>query len=230
MYLEPEVIYEDEDIVVLSKPAGVLMHSDDRNQEETIADYLRVQYPEVAGVGDKPEQRPGIVHRLDKDTSGVVVVARNQETFLYLKELFKQGKVKKTYKAIVHGTPKEKEGEINATISLKPGTVKRTVHKGKMSKEALTQYKVIDSMGDYSYLEIYPKTGRTHQIRVHLASIGHPIIGDTLYGRKKDESGASRQMLHAWMLELDAKPGKAFKFQADLPEDFAQMLETLKSA
>ena len=229
MYLEPEVIYEDENIVVLSKPPGVLMHSDNRNEDETIADYLRVQYPEVAGVGDKPDQRPGIVHRLDKDTSGVVVIARNQETFLHLKDLFKQGKVQKTYRTIVHGTPKEKIGEIDATISLKPGTVKRTVHKGKMSKEALTHYKVLESLGDYSYIEVYPKTGRTHQIRVHLASIGHPVVGDSLYGKKKDESGAPRQMLHAWMLEIDVGPGKVFKFQADLPEDFQQMLKTLKS-
>jgi 23S rRNA pseudouridine1911/1915/1917 synthase len=228
MYLEPEIIYEDENIVALFKPAGLLMHSDGKREGETLVDWLLIQYPEVAAVGDKPGERPGIVHRLDKNTSGVVVVARNQETFMHIKSLFKQRKVKKIYRALVNGVPKNKSGEIDTPISIKDGSVKRTVYKGKMGKEAITQFKVLKELGEYAYLEVQPKTGRTHQIRVHLASIGHPVLGDTLYGKKGDPSGAPRQMLHAYSLELETKPGKVMRFQTDLPDDFNKMLKSLE--
>ena len=229
MDLEPEVIYEDENVVALSKPAGLLMHGEDKDGKETLADWLVVQYPEVSTVGDKPLERPGIVHRLDRDTSGVILIARNQEYFIYLKSLFKERGIRKTYRVIVSGVPKEISGVIDSPISLKPGTVKRTVHKGKMIKPAITEYKVLKELGDYAYLEISPKTGRTHQIRVHLASIGHPVVGDKLYGSKKDNSGALRQMLHAYSLELELEPGKAIKLQADLPEDFEKILKNLEN-
>lgn len=225
--MDPEVIFENQDLVVLNKPAGLLMH-DDQKGDTTLADWLVVNFPEVSSVGDKPTERPGIVHRLDKDTSGVLLVPRNQHYFEYLKSLFATGRVKKTYWAIVQGVPKKKEGTIEAPISLKPGTTKRTVHGGKMTKPAVTHYKVIKELTGTSLIEVAPKTGRTHQIRVHLASIGHPILGDRLYGPKKNLEGVPRQMLHAHSIELEIEPGHAMQFSVDPPEDFSSLLAKLE--
>lgn len=226
--MDIDVIYEDENLVALNKPAGILVHPDSKGTDEAVTDWLRVNFPEVVSVGDKPEERPGIVHRLDKDTSGVILIPRNQEYFLYLKELFKTRKIQKTYRALVKGTPKEKEGIIDKDISLKPGTVKRTVHGGKMTKPALTEYKVLEELDDAALVEVSPKTGRTHQIRVHLASIGTPVMGDRLYGGKNMDKDIPRQMLHAYALELELSPGKAVKLIADYPEDFKETLEKLE--
>ena len=225
--MDPVIVFENENLVVLNKPAGLLMHSDGQG-EATLVDWLIVHFPEVTTVGDKPEERPGVVHRLDKDTSGIVLVPRNQKYFEYLKSLFAHGKIKKTYLAIVRGVPKEKGGIIDTPISLKPGTTKRTVHGGKMTKSAITQYKVSKELKNASLLEVFPKTGRTHQIRVHMASIGHPVLGDTLYGSKKNEEEAPRQMLHAYSVELELEPGKVVKFAADPPGDFRAFLAKLE--
>lgn len=226
--MEPEVIFENENVVALNKPAGLLVHADRRGAGDTLADWLLANFPEVASVGDKPQERPGIVHRLDKDTSGIVLVPRSQEYFKYLKGLFASGKIKKAYLAVVRGTPKEKEGVIDAPISLKPGTTKRTVHGGKMTKSAITRYKVLKSLGDFSLVELMPETGRTHQLRVHMASIGHPVAGDSMYGSRKDKAGASRQMLHAHSLELELEPGKAVRLTVDPPADFTSFVEGLE--
>lgn len=225
--MNPEIVFENKDLVVLNKPAGLLMHGDGKG-ESTLVDWLVVNFPEVLNVGDKPEERPGIVHRLDRDTSGIVLIPRNQEYFEYLKNLFAQGKIQKTYLAIVRGIPKEREGKINYPISLKPGTTKRTIHGGKMTKEAVTEYRVVQEFLRASLVEVSPKTGRTHQIRVHMASIGHPVLGDTLYGSKKNEERAPRQMLHAHSLKFELEPGKAMKLTADPPGDFEAFMEKLE--
>ncbi|MCR4260958.1 MAG: RNA pseudouridine synthase [Candidatus Colwellbacteria bacterium] len=225
--MDPEIVFENKDLVVLNKPAGLLMHSDGKGGS-TLTDWLIKNFPEVVNVGDKPEERPGIVHRLDKDTSGIVLIPRNQLYFEYLKDLFAKGNIKKTYLAIVRGVLKEREGTIDMPISLKPGTTKRTIHGGKMTKSAITKYKVLKEWSGASLVEVSPKTGRTHQIRVHMASIGHPVLGDTLYGSKKNEEGASRQMLHAHSIELEIEPGKAMKLTADPPADFEGFLKKLE--
>ncbi|KKT22474.1 MAG: Pseudouridine synthase [Parcubacteria group bacterium GW2011_GWB1_43_8b] len=225
--MDPEIVFENEDLIVLNKPAGLLMHGDGKG-ESTLADWLVVNFPEVISVGDKPEERPGIVHRLDRDTSGIVLIPRNQAYFEYLKDLFARGKVQKTYLAIVKGILKEAEGRIDVPISLKPGTTKRTVHGGKMTKDAVTEYRVAQQFSNAALIEVSPKTGRTHQIRVHMASIGHPVLGDTLYGSKKNEEQAPRQMLHAHSLEFELEPGKAMKLTADPPRDFESFLEKLE--
>ena len=226
--MAPEIVFKNKDLVVLNKPAGLLMHGDGRGEENTLASWLVINFPEVRNIGDKPQERPGIVHRLDKDTSGIVLVPRNQEYFEYLKDLFASGKIQKTYLAIVRGILKTKEGTINTSISLKPGTTKRTVHGGKMTKSAITLYKVLKEFHSASLVEVRPKTGRTHQIRVHMASIGHPVLGDTLYGSKKNEEGAPRQMLHAHSIELELEPGRAIRFAADPPVDFETFLKKLE--
>lgn len=232
-----EIIYQDENLAAVNKPAGLLIHKTAAaggENEKTLVDWLVKKFPEIKAVGDDPKIRPGIVHRLDKDTSGVIVVAKNQKYFDYLKNLFQGRGVKKTYLALVWGEPKTKSGTINKAISLKAGTTKRTVHEGKMEKEAVTEYRVIKSFKEkggkgegeeeiFSLLEVCPQTGRTHQIRVHLASIGHPIVGDSLYGKKENPFGLERQFLHAGSLEFGLASGSRIKLEADLPDDLAKI-------
>ena len=234
------------------------VHPTATSAEKTLTDWLVKKYPEIKKVGDpsiRPsavssgpngsgqaiQNRPGIVHRLDKDTSGIIVVARNQKYFEYLKKLFQEHKIKKTYLALVWGEIKNKTGIIEKPIFLKPGTTKRTVHKGKMEKPAVTEYEVLKFFHPYesaihphksatfSYLKVIPKTGRTHQIRVHLASIGHPVVGDALYGPKKNPLGLERQFLHAESLEFNIEEGRKIKLEADLPKDLSNALIKLKN-
>lgn len=231
-----QIIYEDKNMLALNKPAGVLVHKIKKeDQEKTLTDWLVAHYPAVKKVGDNPELRPGIVHRLDRDTSGVILVPKNQEYFGYLKHLFQEHKVKKTYLALVYGKV-EKGGVIDKPISIKAGTTKRTVHGGKMTKEAITEYRVREAReveGNwYSLLEVMPKTGRTHQIRIHLSSIGHPIVGDRLYTpssyRKMNIFGLERQFLHAYALEFSQTEGKILKIEAELPSELKNILKKLE--
>jgi len=226
--MEPEIIYENQNVVVLNKPAGLLVHDDGKGSEETLVDWLRVNFPEVADVGDDPAVRPGIVHRLDKETSGIMLVPRNQKYYEYLKKLFQQKRINKKYWTIVKGGPRNDRGTISSPISLKPGTIKRTTHEGKMTKEAITDFRVLRRLDGYCLMEASPKTGRTHQVRVHLASIGCPVVGDKLYGSKKNKEEAPRQMLHAHSLELELEAGKRVELGADPPDDFEEMLESLE--
>ncbi len=227
-----KIVYEDNNFLAINKPSGVLVHATTHgNNEGTLVEFLLSKYPEIKNVGDLPTGRqafhirPGIVHRLDKDTSGVMIIAKNQEYFLYLKNLFQTHKVTKTYLALVYGAVKEKEGIINKPIGLKPGTTKRTVFikNAKMVKEAVTEYKlqkIINIEGqEYSLLKVFPKTGRTHQVRVHLASIGHPVVGDKQYGSKKLLSLVGRLFLHADSIEFEKSPGEVIKIGADLPKE-----------
>lgn len=235
--VEPRVIYEDKNILAVSKPAGLQVHAArvargarERPRETTLTDWLLRRYPEIRVVGDDPELRPGIVHRLDKETSGVMLLARNQHTFEYLKSLFQKGEIGKIYLALVSGIPKERAGRIDAPIGIRNGTLKRSIRSVKMAKQAVTEYKVLktfaregmDGKGTkFSLLEISPKTGRTHQVRVHLASIGHPVAGDRLYGPKQQPPWAGRLMLHALSLEFTDEGGKRLKFEAEPPEYFS---------
>jgi len=233
--IEPRVIYRDENFLALKKPAGLLVHAGGgvKSKEKTLADWLKENYPQTGKVGDDPVFRPGIVHRLDKDTSGLMLVALNQDYFSYLKSLFQSRQIKKTYLALVHGSVKEKEGLIEKTIGLKSGSIKRTTRldSAKNLKPAVTYYRLQKrfSLGGekFSLLAVAPQTGRTHQIRVHLASIGHPVVGDKLYGGKRDSLGLERQFLHASTLEFPVEPGKVMKIAADLPGDLENTLRKL---
>ena len=243
--LEPEVIYEDKNFLAVNKHAGLLVHaariSADKKQrttdkEPTLVDWLVERYPEIKNVGDDPALRPGIVHRLDKDTSGIMVVARTRESFEYLKSLFQTRQIHKTYLALVFGAVKEKSGIIEKPIGIKNGTLKRSVRSEKMGKEAITQYKLVTTYHTLpttylSLLEVEPKTGRTHQIRVHLASIGHPIVGDRLYGTKesrvKSQAMGARLMLHALSLEFTTVEGRRVKLEAEPPADFRGTISSI---
>ncbi|MCL4406431.1 MAG: RNA pseudouridine synthase [Patescibacteria group bacterium] len=225
------VIYEDRNLLVVDKPAGILMHKTSvKEGEETLADWLTANHPEVKTVGDDPKTRPGIVHRLDKETSGVVVIAKDQQTFEYLKSLFQNHGVRKTYLALVYGAVEPREGIIEKPIGLKSGTVRRTVHGGKMVKEAATEYKVLKDYDGFSLVEARPKTGRTHQIRVHFASINHPVVGDALYGGKKAKAnslGLNRQFLHASSIEFIGPDKTRFRFESKLPVDLTKALKSI---
>jgi 23S rRNA pseudouridine1911/1915/1917 synthase len=243
--LEPHTIYEDKNFLALNKPAGLLVHSIKlkvkseklKVLEPTLTDWLVKRYPEIRKVGDDPETRPGIVHRLDKDTSGVMLVAKTQEYFEYLKSLFQKHLVKKTYLALVFGNVKSNRGEIKKPIGIKSGTTKRSVHSDKSAKEAVTRYKVLkrfkgNGNQDFSLLEVEPQTGRTHQIRVHLASIGHPVVGDRLYGPKKlppttYQLPTTVLMLHALSLEFTTEEGKRLKLEAVPPRQFQENISFL---
>lgn len=235
---EPRIIYEDENFVAVDKPAGMLTHPykvsgqwSAVSGEEVLTNWLLEKYPEMKNVGDpstgsgQVNLRPGIVHRLDRETSGILLAARNQNYFEYLKSLFKTRQIKKTYVALVSGAFKEKIGVIDTAIRIKSGTVKRTVFSGKMAKQATTRYivkKTLTTGGGeiFSLLEVVPETGRTHQIRVHLASIGHPIVGDRLYGPKNQPAWAERLMLHARSLEFSTAEGRRIKIEAEPPPEF----------
>ena len=234
-----KVIYEDDNFVALNKPAGLLVHPTKNSAEKTLADWLGERYPEMTGVGDDPETRPGIVHRLDRDTSGVILTARNQVFFEYLKDLFRKREVIKIYLALAHGKLVPKSGIIESPISLKKNTVRRTVFRGKDAKMAVTEYKVAGYLGSsFSLVELMPKTGRTHQVRIHLSSLGHPVVGDRLYSirslrdaeRKAAELGLKRQFLHAKSLEFSLPEGRRIRLEADLSEDLREFLGKLKNS
>ena len=221
-----EILYEDDNILAINKPAGVLMHAipGKKDNQHTVAAWLVKTYPKVSTVGDNPQQRPGIVHRLDKDTSGVVLLAKTQQGFLHLKTQFQERTITKQYKAIVSGEIKDEKGIITTPIGRKPGSTKRTVFSSKDAKEAFTEFekeKVFEKDGVmYSLLSVYPKTGRTHQIRVHLNSIHHPIVGDVLYGGKDNANAALRLMLHAHSITFSTLEGDETTVVAPMPHDF----------
>ncbi|HRY52870.1 MAG TPA: RluA family pseudouridine synthase [Candidatus Portnoybacteria bacterium] len=231
------IIYEDNNVLVINKPAGLSVHPrQDKNglplaQEigSTLVSGLLAYYPAIASVGDVPSLRPGLVHRLDKDTSGVMIIAKNQISFDWLKKQFKERQTAKKYLALVHGKLKEKQGEIKTLLArASQNPTKQKV--SREGKEAITQYKVIKEFQDYSLIEACPKTGRLHQIRVHLAHLGHPVAGDAKYGDKRLPTlpGLTRQFLHAKSLEITLPNNQKKTFQAPLPEELLAVLAPLE--
>ena len=227
--MAPKIIYEDADFLAVNKPAGLLVHrvSGKRGEDETLTSWLLSRYPEIKRVGDDPEARPGIVHRLDREASGVLLVAKNQDTFHYLKSLFKTRAITKIYLAWVRGRVLPRRGAVESPIGMVRGTLKRSLRGALMRKEAVTEYRVIEHAGEgaggsFSFLEVRPRTGRTHQIRVHLQSIGHPIVGDRLYGPKSQPAWATRLMLHAFSLEFTTRQGERLKIEAEPDTGFVR--------
>ncbi len=223
-----QILFEDDDLLVLNKAAGMVVHPGAGNQEHTLVNALLSHCRTLSGIGGK--ERPGIVHRLDKETSGCLVVAKNDQTHRELSRQFAARTMKKTYLAIVAGRLKKKSGTIDAPIARHP------IHRQRMSiarstrgRSAVTEYEVLRSGAEMSLVQCALHSGRTHQIRVHLHHLGHPVIGDKLYAPKLAKK-FPRQMLHAWKLGFThPRTGEWNDFEAPLPEDFSEVLATLSS-
>lgn len=238
------IIYEDKDVVVINKPAGLIVHFDGRNDEPSVADWVLEHYPETKDVGEdsvSPQgvhvPRPGIVHRLDRTTSGVMIVVKNQEAHAFIKQQFQARSMKKNYVALVYGHPKADRGVINMEIGrTKKKPRKWTALPGKTGtlRSAITEWKVLNRAVDpeteepVTYMSSSPKTGRTHQIRVHFKAIHHPIVCDHIYAPKKEcLFGFERPALHAQSISFKLPNGEERTFKAPLPEDFTHALTKL---
>ena len=217
-----QILFEDDDLLVLNKPAGLVVHPGAGNQTHTLVNALLHHCANLSGIGGK--QRPGIVHRLDKETSGCLVVAKNDAAHQHLSRQFAEREVKKIYLALVAGTLKRPRGTIDAAIGRHPVQRKKMAVHPTKGRIARTDYRVLQAGGGVSLVECAIHSGRTHQIRVHLHHIGHPVIGDSLYGKKV---AAPRQMLHAWKLGFThPQTNERLFFEAPLPQDFRAMLDT----
>jgi 23S rRNA pseudouridine1911/1915/1917 synthase len=221
-----DVVYEDADLVVIAKPAGLVVHPAAGHADDTLVNALLARYPDLAAGED---DRPGIVHRLDRDTSGLLIIARNQAALDALRDQFKRRLIRKTYLALVHGRPPSPEGVVDAPMGRDPHQRKRmAVIAG--GRPARTAYRVLAEMGDCCLLAVTPETGRTHQIRVHLAWLGVPVVGDRVYGRQRQPSDVRRQFLHAWRLSFERPGGQGrLDLECPLPEDLRAILRWLSA-
>ena len=222
------VIYEDNDIIVINKPKGMVVHPANGNPDGTLVNAVMNKCKDsLSGIGG--EIRPGIVHRLDKDTSGAIIVAKNDKAHIALSEQLKNHEIKKTYLALVRGIIKENEATINMPIARSKKDRKK-MDVDKDGKEAITHFKVLGRYKNkYTLLQINLETGRTHQIRVHLSHIGYPIIGDEVYSNGKNEWNVSGQCLHAWKLEfIHPITGKKISLEAEIPEYLKNIIKELE--
>ena len=229
---DPVALYEDEQVVFVDKPAGLMTHPA-RLGDASLVDWIAVHCPQVMQVGDNPF-RPGIVHRLDKDTSGVLVIAKTPEAFDELKRMFQEREVEKTYFALTEGRLPQDSGTIDFAITRIPHSEKRSIRRATddpEAREAVTDYRVLKRYADCDLVEVSPKTGRTHQIRVHFSALQHPIVGDRLYGfrRKGSAIEAPRQMLHAGKLSLSLFD-KSYVIESEVPKDFQTLLSGLTTS
>ena len=222
-----EILYEDKDIIVVNKAKGMVVHPANGNPDGTLVNaVMSICKDSLSGIGG--EIRPGIVHRLDKDTSGVIVVAKNDKAHINMSEQIKNHEVEKTYIALVRGFVKESEATINMPIGRSTKDRKKMAVT-KEGKSAITHFKVIERFGNYTLLEVKIETGRTHQIRVHLTEIGYPIVGDTVYSNGKNEWNIQGQCLHAKSLKFKHPiTGKEMFIEAPLPEYFENVISELK--
>ena len=229
------VLYEDGDVLVINKPAGLVAHADGKRTEPALTDWVESNYPASKGVGEPITltnagviERSGIVHRIDRETSGVMLIAKNQPAFLHLKKQFQDRKIEKIYHTFVWGEMKDDEGIINRPIGRSKRDFRQwSAQRGArgVMREAITYYKVITKKGGFSFVEVMPKTGRTHQIRVHFKAINHPIVSDSLYAPKKEKGlGFERLALHSYSIELGLLGGKQIKVEAPYPDDFKKAL------
>jgi len=234
--------------VVINKPAGLVVHSDGKTDEPSVTDWVLAKYPGMKGVGEPTKlsngrmiDRPGIVHRLDRDTSGTLVIAKNQKAFEFLKKQFQNREVEKSYRAFVWGVVKDDTGVIDRPIARSKNDFRKwTAQRGKRGaeREAVTEYKVLARIAaptstagkaassGFSFLEVRPQTGRTHQIRVHLKAINHPVVCDNLYASGHEPVlGFTRLALHAFSISFNLSSGKRITVSAPLPEDFQKALK-----
>ena len=222
-----EVVYEDNDIIVVNKPKGLVVHPANGNWDGTLVNaIMAICKDSLSGIGG--EIRPGIVHRLDKDTSGLLIIAKNDESHLNMSNQIKDRKVKKIYYALVRGVVSEDEATINMPIARSTKDRKKMAV-NKNGKEAITHFKVLERFSKYTLLEVKIDTGRTHQIRVHLSEIGHPVVGDEVYSNGKNDFGIKGQLLHAKSLTFKHPiTGKEIHLEAELPKEFTDVLQELR--
>ena len=222
-----DIIYEDNDILVVNKPKGMVVHPAVGNPDGTLVNAVMAHCKgNLSGIGG--ELRPGIVHRLDKDTSGLIIVAKNDKAHINLSEQIQNREVKKVYLALVRGIITENEATINMPIARSTKDRKKMAV-DKKGKVAITHFKVLKRFEKYTYLEVAIETGRTHQIRVHMAEIGHPVVGDYTYSNGKNEFNIQGQMLHAKSLDFKHPiTGKPIHLEAPLPEYFSEILSSLE--
>ena len=221
-----DVLYEDEDLIVINKPAGLVVHPGAGHREHTLVNALLHHFPKLSGIGGK--ERPGIVHRLDKETSGCLVVAKTDEAHRGLSAQFEQRSVEKIYLALVSGRLRKNAGTVQEKIGRHPVDRQRMSTASRRGREAKTEYRVLSSSDEMSLVECKLHSGRTHQVRVHLQHLGHPVLGDKIYG-KKQTAVFRRQMLHAWKLGFQHPgTGERNKFESMLPNDFEEVVKSLR--
>ena len=223
-----DIAYEDEDVVVINKPKGLVVHPAAGHQDDTLVNGLLYALgDDLSGING--ELRPGIVHRIDKDTSGLLAVAKNDFAHTFLASQLKDHSMYRVYEAIVCGNLKEDSGTVNAPIGRHPSDRKKMCVTARNGRDAVTHWEVVARYRGYTHVRCRLETGRTHQIRVHMASIGHPILGDTVYGRKKPELGQDSQVLHAGTLCFaHPKDGRPVLVMAPLPDYFQKVIEKLE--
>ena len=222
-----DIVYEDDDLLVVNKPKGMVVHPAHGNYTGTLVNALLHHCGDSLS-GINGVIRPGIVHRIDKNTSGLLIVAKNDASHLKLAEQIKEHSFTRKYRAVVYGNLKEDEATINAPIGRHPVDRKKMTVTQKNSREAVTHYKVLKRYAGFTYVELKLETGRTHQIRVHMSSIGHPVAGDPVYGPKKVITSLGGQCLHAYYIEfVHPRTGQTLSFSSGLPDYFTKFLGTL---
>ncbi len=223
-----DVIFENDDLIVVNKPAGMVVHPAAGHQSGTLVNAVMGYEPDIEGIGG--EERPGVVHRLDKDTSGLIVMAKNERAHRWLQDQFRLRKVEKTYIALVDGRPPTPTGRVEAPIGRDPNQRKKmAITSAAKGREAVSEYKTLESFPRHTLLEFHPHTGRTHQIRVHCLFLGCPVVADAIYGQKKASLVLDRQFLHAFRLKITL-PGELEPrtFEAPLPSDLTLVLAGLR--
>jgi 23S rRNA pseudouridine1911/1915/1917 synthase len=239
--MEPTLLYEDEDMLAIHKPAGLVVHGDGKTNEPSVADWMLQKYPQAKEVGEPSRAangeiiyRPGIVHRLDRETSGVMLVAKTQKGFENLKTQFQNHEIKKIYYAFVYGEMKQDTGTIDRPIGRSNKDFRMwSAQRGARGelREAVTDYEVALRSKGYSFVRVMPKTGRTHQIRVHFKAISYPLVGDSLYAPTRDNTlGFSRLALHSYETTFLDVTGNSHTVNAPYPEDFTSALTVLQSS
>lgn len=232
---EPVIHYQDTEFAIVIKPTGLLTHPTERNEKYTLASWLIEQFPSIASLGDDPK-RPGIVHRLDRDVGGIMLVTLTPESFVYFKQLFATHQIEKRYRCLVHGVIAQHEGNITVPIDRDKSKGRMVAQSGKEGgKEAITLYKVAERFTNYTLLDVQIITGRTHQIRAHLFSIGHSVVGDPLYqtkdvrAKKHQQFKLTKPLLYAYHLDFLDRHGQKHDFTVELPDYFTSVLQQLRT-
>ena len=224
-----DIVFENEDLVVVNKPAGMVVHPAAGHASGTLVNAMLGYDPDIEGIGG--EERPGVVHRLDKETSGLILLAKNERAHRWLQDQFRLRKVEKTYLALVDGKPPTPSGRVEAYIGRDPSHRKRmAIVPESRGREAISEYRTLETFRNHTLLEFHPLTGRTHQIRLHCAFLGCPIVGDMVYGRKKTTAAIRRHFLHAYRLRIVLPEEKEPRqFEASLPDELERVLVTLRA-